>query len=370
MLHIINACFVGKFGLADYTLSLARALSQYSKSEIVTAKDFSYPEVPFDGVVTRLFRRTRTYPIDVFRFFVYVLRQKPDAVILQSRLKWAFLDGLVVRVLRVFGIKVGTTVHDVLPHYPRLWSRLEFKFFYKGFDFLIVHSSAAESQIRALGVRAPVLCVPHGVYDIYRLGNTDRISARRDIGGIKEDDFVGLFFGLIDERKGISEVIDFLDSADVPENFKLLVAGGMGVSQTNKDLRARFDRAISGEKCRAIVARIPFSEVEKYFLAADFVLVPYREGTTSGVVKLAIAFGKPIVASDVGDLPETVTDEVGVLISHKNISGELGAAISKLNAIYEELICSFASVERKYSWDKIGREYYDFVAKNVSKGGR
>ena len=64
-LHIVNVCFVGRFGLADYTLSLARALARHARSTIVTARDFDYPHVPFDGEVERLFRRSRHYPLDV-----------------------------------------------------------------------------------------------------------------------------------------------------------------------------------------------------------------------------------------------------------------------------------------------------------------
>ena len=63
----------------------------------------------------------------------------------------------------------------------------------------------------------------------------------------------------------------------------------------------RLEKAKSYSNCLIVDRRIDFQDVEKYFSAADIIALPYLEGTTSGVLKLALAFGKPVVATNVGD---------------------------------------------------------------------
>jgi glycosyltransferase involved in cell wall biosynthesis len=45
-------------------------------------------------------------------------------------------------------------------------------------------------------------------------------------------------------------------------------------------------------------------ELPGYFQAADIVVLPYREIDQSGVLFTALAFGKPLLLSDVGGFPE------------------------------------------------------------------
>jgi len=60
---------------------------------------------------------------------------------------------------------------------------------------------------------------------------------------------------------------------------------------------------------------IPDSEVARLFEEATIVAVPYIEASQSGVVQLAFAFGKPVVATEVGSLPEAVDHgETGLLV--------------------------------------------------------
>src|SRR6185437_7545374 len=45
-------------------------------------------------------------------------------------------------------------------------------------------------------------------------------------------------------------------------------------------------------------------ELPAYFRRADLVVLPYREIDQSGVLFTALAFGRPLLVSDVGGLPE------------------------------------------------------------------
>jgi glycosyltransferase involved in cell wall biosynthesis len=53
---------------------------------------------------------------------------------------------------------------------------------------------------------------------------------------------------------------------------------------------------------------IPKDQVKTYFAAADIVAQPYRTATQSGVTQIAYHFGKPMLVTNVGGLPEMVPD--------------------------------------------------------------
>jgi glycosyltransferase involved in cell wall biosynthesis len=66
------------------------------------------------------------------------------------------------------------------------------------------------------------------------------------------------------------------------------------------------------------------------FDSARVVATPYIRATQSGVAHLAYTFGRPVVASAVGDLPDVIQDDVtGLLVAPEDVEG-LAVAIVKL----------------------------------------
>lgn len=307
-------CFTGNSGLTDYAVSLARAVG--ARARLVTAQSLEPRFRRLGFAVETPFRRSRHFPIDVLRFAAGLLRRRPEWTLWQGPLKFAALDGLLVRVLRLASLHCAITIHDVLPHYPRPWSRWSYGFYYRSFERVIVHSQAALDGVRALGVRAPALVVPHGVYDLFCLSGLDRAAARARLpvlAGVPGDAPLALFFGHLESRKGLFELLAVarcLQQAGSPLRF--LIAGAPSLSAAEQ-------QRLQSE-CAALPTvlldprRIPFEEVECCFAAADLVLLPYQEGTTSGVLKLAIAFQRPVLASAVGDLPEEIPASAGLTV--------------------------------------------------------
>lgn len=109
--------------------------------------------------------------------------------------------------------------------------------------------------------------------------------------------------------------------------------------------------------------RIPFEEVENYFAASDLVALPYREGTTSGVLKLAVAFEVPVVASRVGDLPEQVPPKGGLLIdADENMATALEAAVIEMATTPTRFHGGMREAARACDWKPIARAYFHFLA--------
>lgn len=357
-------CFTGNSGLTDYSVSLSRALLPHADIELVTAQSL-LPRFSNLGFKTKqLFRRSRHYLFDLPKFVFYTLRQKPDGVLFQGPLKVPMLEGAISVLFRCFGIRTALTIHDVLPHYPRAWSRFEFAWFYQRFDRLIVHSSAAQEAVRDLGVKRPLLVVPHGAYDLFRLSGVSRAQARQNLGAgnIADGDFVALFFGHLEPRKGLMEFIEVAQQMRNAPGMKFVIAGGNDMASHGSEYAKALSEAKALPNVLVRDERIPFEEVENFFAASDVVALPYREGTTSGVLKLAIAFGIPIVASRVGDLPEEVPVGGGVLFdAGEGLANHLHEALLTVREQHPLFVNAMKGAAGNSDWAPIAKAYAEFI---------
>jgi glycosyltransferase involved in cell wall biosynthesis len=77
--------------------------------------------------------------------------------------------------------------------------------------------------------------------------------------------------------------------------------------------------------------RIPDAEVGQLFLDADIIVLPYIEASQSGVIPIAVTFGKPVIVTAVGELPHLVNQGggIGLVVPPEN-SGALAEAVIRL----------------------------------------
>lgn len=146
---------------------------------------------------------------------------------------------------------------------------------------------------------------------------TDHAAQIRRELGIPEDAPVVLFCGKYIENKGVGEIIDVLpEFAD--SNLYFLFVGHDG------DLRVPLQEQIVDTKMADRVQIyhdvLPIA-MRRFFAVADLLLLPsYREGRPT-VIYEAMASKTGVLASNVGGIPEQVTDgETGKLIPPKDVS--------------------------------------------------
>lgn len=353
--------FTGNSGLTDYAVSLCRELDKLADVTLVTADSYDPARYQVGFPHVHVFRRTRQYPIDILRYLAYTLGTRPDLVLWQSWLKYPLLEGWMVMLLRLFGIRMALTIHDLLPHEPKPWSAVVCAWFYRRFDKLVVHSERSVEGLRAMAVSTPPLLVPHGIYDIFRLAPLTREQARAELPGIGADDFVVLFFGHLDVRKGILEFLRTSALMRDQPRIKFVVAGGRG-STLPAAAAAELDRYKDAPNVILHDHLIPFERVQYYFTAAHAVALPYLEGTTSGVIKLAMAFDRPFIATDIGDFAETLRDWSGLLTEGKAPAAEFADAILRLQADYPRYTAELADKSAKYQWPTIARAHAQYLS--------
>jgi glycosyltransferase involved in cell wall biosynthesis len=135
-----------------------------------------------------------------------------------------------------------------------------------------------------------------------------------------------LFFGRIWPYKGLEYLIraEPLISAKVPD-VKIVIAG------RGEDFE-RYRRMMSNPD-RFVVYNdyVSNEDRKRLFAEAAVIVLPYLEATQSGVVPLAYAFQKPVVATAVGGLPEMIEDgKTGYLVRPKDVEGLADAVLDLL----------------------------------------
>lgn len=135
-----------------------------------------------------------------------------------------------------------------------------------------------------------------------------------------------LFFGRADSHKGLEYLIRAqpLITRQVPSARILIVAHG--------DELVRCRALIEDESIFEIHEGIVSNEAMAHFFArASLVALPYLSASTSGVLLTAYGFGKPVVATSVGCLPEYVDDGfTGLLVPPSRVEPFANALIRLL----------------------------------------
>src|SRR5205807_2720188 len=98
------------------------------------------------------------------------------------------------------------------------------------------------------------------------------------------------------------------------------------------------------------------NELPAYFRRADLVVLPYREIDQSGVLFTALAFGKPLLLSDVGGFPEIAATGAARTFPAGD-AGALGAALRELLGDRPALAAlaenATALARGPYSWEAV-----------------
>jgi glycosyltransferase involved in cell wall biosynthesis len=217
-------------------------------------------------------------------------------------------------------------------------------------DGFIVHSEEDKNNLLAMFPRARVQKAFHPTYEVFDLGNSNANHVRKRLG---VDGNMVLFFGFIRPYKGLKYLI--LALPEVLSQVKVTVLV-LGEFWKDKDEYLHMIKGLGLEDNIVIIDQyVPNEEVQDYFSAADLVVQPYVSATGSGIVQTAFAFNKPVVATEVGSLPEIIEEgKTGYLVPPK-ATKELARAIVTFFAERKgvEFSENIEQVKYKFSWDRM-----------------
>lgn len=264
-----------------------------------------------------------------------VARHRPAAVHYQF-LVFPPTDLLAIKLLKRLGSRVFLTVHDVFAIDNKSYHVALVTSAYEAADGLIVHSDCARQGLQSAlnGKLRPerVHAVPHGNYDLLSADPVPKEEARRLLS-IDPQDKVALFFGSMLPYKGLDVLVEaFRPVADAIPRARLLVAGQVRRGHEEFGaLAARIDELGMSSRVTTDLRFIPEPEIARYFCASDVVALPYKKCYTSGIAHLAMSYGRPVVATAVGSIPELVRHgETGFLAPPGDVRGLAEALIRAL----------------------------------------
>lgn len=214
---------------------------------------------------------------------------------------WALLALLVRRVpteLRIHEIDYATINCDPLTH--RLATAA-----LSAAETISLHTEAERTALAGAigGEMANMVLVDHG-RDFAPRTTADRSEARRTLG-LDPDEFVFLSIGFVQRHKGFDRAVRAFDRVR-PDRARLVVVGDIRVD--HPDLvryRDELDRLIAttpGTERRA--GYVSDEMFDRWLVAADVLVLPYREIWSSGVIERAALFDLPVIVTKVGGLAD------------------------------------------------------------------
>jgi glycosyltransferase involved in cell wall biosynthesis len=100
--------------------------------------------------------------------------------------------------------------------------------------------------------------------------------------------------------------------------------------------------------------------VANYYAAADIVALPYRRIYQSGVLMMAMTYGRPVVVPDLSGMTEIVTDGVNGYVFSQGSKDELAKTLIRglPDESGSQLVAARASgyIREYYNWNRIVRE--------------
>ena len=372
---------IGRGSLLHYAVKLTESLVALGvETTLVTASDGEARPWPASVRVERRLagarremarpHRAAAYALSVAALPRWLRQQRFDIVHLHESLIPP-VDALLARVLEYVGLPLVYTAHDPDHDYATRMSKSRLSLrkrsleaLYRRSRAIICLSRPAYSHLTSIKGISPerVAHIPHANYLSMGDGvDIGKAEARARLG-IPRDEKVALLFGYLKETKGLSHLLHaFSVVRSCEPRARLLIAGMPRAGVNVAEIRRRIDGLRLQEAVVLHPWFVPEERLPLYFLAADVVVLPYLRLYQSGVLHVAYAFGRPVVASAVGSLVEDVRDGRSGLLVRPGDSRALAEALCALlrdNAARRRM-GSYArrmANEVQYSWQQTAQD--------------
>jgi len=336
-------------GRAGHKTVFHRFIRQYPKFLFPgkTQDDESESPVKVDSIPSLDPLNPFNWPFAAWR----IAKEKPDLIILKWWMPFFGPSYIVTLWLAklLCNTKVMYVVDNAIPHEKRPGDMLITRLGFRIADYFLVMSDAVKKDLLSIKPHAVYVHTPHPLYDVFGAPK-DKDEARKALGvsGGK----VLLFFGFVRAYKGLNILLDAM-----PEiiaglgDVTLLVAGEF---YGDKDTyTAQIGRLGLNDRVKVLDRYIPNEAVGDYFSASDVLVLPYLSATQSGITQIAYVFDVPVVATNVGGLPEVVKEGVtGYLVPPGDPKALSDAVVRFFDEGGQESFKEGIREERKrFSWE-------------------
>lgn len=279
---------------------------------------------------SKLGARTRkiTQLIELLFGFVYILfccaKDKPKIINYSHVANSYLFIRIFVRLAKALsGAKLIITCHDVNCHMAsgELEKR---KTIFKIADFLLVHTQQSKIELQQLfGIEsAKILTHPFPIMDLNKLKpNYQAVYNKCDF----------LFIGHLRKDKGIQLLLDAW-----PEFHKLCPNATLRVcGKTAPGVTIDY-QLLEGTNAELNIRFIPDDEYYEYVKAARYVVLPYIEGTNSGIISTVLSLGASVITSDLPMFTENPLVDKSFIFRSSDKESLINALRSAMNSQTKE----------------------------------
>lgn len=297
-------------GIGTWSKSVIDSFAESDSISILFQNTKSFLKFLPKTVITRLFKGVTDTTTIITKFFFNCLLKKPDVVHYTSSASWALRkDVIAISIARL--LKIPFVIHW---HFGRIPEIIE----EKGAEYNKLRKvSKLVSQSIAIDKKSYDALVQDGIENVCYIPNAlpeNVLEASENGDGELRIKGTVLFVGHVLKTKGVYELVR--SCVNVPEVKKLLIAGPYS-NEIQKDLLTIASEREDG-KWLCFMGEIAREQVFEYYRkCAVFALPSYTEGFPYVILE-AMAFGCPIIASDVGAIPQLITPKTGILIPAKD----------------------------------------------------
>jgi glycosyltransferase involved in cell wall biosynthesis len=331
---------------ADYPSLLKPRSRKYDKVDAgfspagVKASYYNFPALPmvsrpFNGSMAArvLLPHVRAFAPDViFSCFLY-----PDG--------YAALKIAQALSVPVVAMSIGSDINRIGDRISAAHTRTVLR----EADFLVTVSDDLRTKAITMGASANKSRAIINGCDLSVFRVADRMAARTKLAIEQSADAI-VYIGRMDVKKGLRELVDAAASlhAARPGLHTYLVGEGPD--------RPVIESAVAAQNASGyvhVVGSCAPDDVAVWMAAANLVTLPsYMEGCPNVVLE-ALACGRPVVATNVGGIPEIMNNECGRLVPPRD-SGKLATALASV--LDQSWDAAAISAHRGRSWEMVAAE--------------
>lgn len=363
-------------GLAAFNERLAKQFAQEGHNVEIYNFSLQYPSILFPGKsqytdepapdgLTIKQKVNSINPINWYKVGKELCKKAPDILIVKYWLPFMGPSlGTICRMVRKNGkTKVICIADNIIPHEHRPGDKIFTTYFSKGVDAWIGMSKEVYNDVLKVVSNPKRALVPHPVFDNYGQVITRSEALKRL--DLEENFKYILFFGFIRGYKGLDLLLKAMAEPVLSNHkeIKLIVAG-----EFYGDSAPYFKLIQDLELENRVVLRtdyIPNEAINSYFCASDLIVQPYKTATQSGVTQIGYHFGKPMLVTNVGGLPEIIGHKVSGYVVEPN-EKEIATAIADFydNDRYNEYAAATLERKKEFEWSKLSEKIIELATQD------
>ncbi|CAI3933960.1 Glycosyltransferase involved in cell wall bisynthesis (RfaB) (PDB:2IV7) [Commensalibacter communis] len=283
-------------------------------------------------------------PLMIYKLHQFIRHNKIDVAICTMP---GPMDLVMAAALKLHKIPYIVVVHDVHPHPGDGYIFQHFlqKLLIKRSRLTVTFSKYVYKQLIAVNyVRSSQIIQGWHPPFSYWSKNQQLQSVNQEIQLLN--------FGRLLLYKGFDLLEEALDQISIQQPYKLRIVGQGPKSAVLDRLNKRQNVIVENRW-------VPEEEIGELMQWADVVILPYREASQSGIAATALAFGKPILITNVGGLSEQFGEDDLAFICEPTV-----ADIAK--GLDEILQLNFPLSHRKHDADKEWQDLAEYLIKEIT----